>query len=152
MRIQWSSGAAQEMLGRLERVNQSVNDCRRQSEAVRSAMAEANPDGGNKAMKAAEERFGQLVGSLRSFEEALKAYQSAVRRADSLFEDAETEIGRLAAGLDSAQGAPVNLESGERYVSWEPAAYAVMPDMRVGVAPVPEWLRAAAADAVPYME
>ena len=155
MRIQWSSSAAQEMLERLAQADRSMQDCLRQSSAVCAAMAEANPDGANRALRAAEERYGLLAKRLRAFEEALEDFQSAIRRADGLFEDAETELERLAERLDDARSAPNSRESGgERYIRWEPSAYAVMPDMRLNIAPMPEWLRAATAavGAIPYME
>lgn len=155
MRIQWSSSAAQEMLGRLAQVDRSMEDCLRQSSAVRAAIAEANPDGANRALRAAEEHYGLLAKRLRAFEKALEAFQSAIRRADGLFEDAETELERLAERLDDARSAPNSRESGgERYIRWEPSAYAVMPDMRVSVMPMPDWFKAATtmAGAIEYVE
>lgn len=152
MRIQWSSNAAQEMLGHLSQVNRGMEDCLRQSAVVYAAITEANPDGANRALKAASERYGLLLNKMRAFGEALEDFQSAVRRADGMFEDAEMELRRLMGGLDDSQDAPNNRESGgERYIRWEPSAYAVMPDMRINVAPVPKWLEAATS-AIPYME
>ena len=155
MRIQWSSGAAQEMLIRLERADQGLADCVRQSALVRSALDEANADGEDQALRKAKERFEACAQEIRAFAEALDDFRSAVRRADERFEDAEAGVIRMAANLSQASAAPGRENGvGERYVNWEPSAFSVLPNMRVSGAPVPEWLETvtAGSNAIPLMD
>ena len=155
MRIQWSSGAAQEMLIRLEQAEQGLNSCLRQTALVKSALDEANVDGDDQALRKMKERFDGCTQRLKSFENVLDDFMSALRKADELFEDAESDLVHMGEELSESKESPryiVNSGSGG-YVSWEPSAYAVMPGMRVSSVTIPDWLEnaAAGAGAIPMM-
>lgn len=155
MRIQWSSSAVQELLDRLAKADSNVEDCLAQVEKVREALALANPDGENQALNKAGERFALLTGRMRAFEETLESYRRAVRISDELFEEAETELKRLAENFSNASGAPIDSgDGGNRAICWTPEAFGVMPEMRTGLPPLPDWLMAVAVESnrIPYME
>lgn len=145
MKIQWSGAAVQEMLVRLARAEQRMEDCMRQSERLRTAIRDANADGENRALLRVEERCDALMLRLKRHGEALQAFRLAVRRADERFEEAEAQVGRFAELVARAQAAPppANALRGPRFAEWSPAAYAVMPEARVRVAAEPDWLREA---------
>lgn len=142
MRIQWSSEAAQEMLDRLKRAEQGLEDCRSHSAQVYRALDEANPDGGNKALVKARSQFDAHVQRLRRLTESLEDFISAIRRTDAMFEEAEKENGRL---IDDDDQPPVNtVYSGrnrsEQYANWGPESFVAMPRIRLNSTVLPAWL------------
>lgn len=81
MRIQWSGDVAQEMLGKLQEANRGMQECLRRAAAARQQMAGADPDGQNRAMQAATERFERCSGRLQLLATQLGDFQRALRRA-----------------------------------------------------------------------
>lgn len=148
MRIQWSSEAAGAMLSRLDESDQGLNGCLRQAAQILSALDEANIDGDDSALSKAKERFEGCRERLLTLTAALEDFTDALRRADKLFEQAEDDTIRLADGAGSASAPPVRYTL-KNTVRWEPAAFAVMPEMRTRIAALPDWLEniTAGADA-----
>lgn len=145
MLIQWNSGAAQEALSRLRRTKRGLEDCLQKSQTVRSSLQEANPDGENQTLKKALDRFESCEKKLKQLLDDVERYETGVEEADDGFSEAEQSAVRLVGELSSAS--PVAVGSGAgRFVRWEPAAYAAIPEMRVRVAPMPSWLEDAAME------
>lgn len=146
MLIQWNSSAAQEALSRLRRTERGLEDCLSRSQTVRSALQEANPDGENQTLKKALDRFESCEKKLRQLLDDVERYETGVRRANSGFDDAEQSAVRTVENLSTASAVPVTGSGAGRFVRWEPAAYATIPEMRVHVAPMPAWLEDAATE------
>lgn len=140
MLIQWNSGAAQEALSRLRRTKRGLEDCLQQSQTVRSSLQEANPDGENQTLKKALDRFESCEKKLRQLLDDVELYETGVEKADDGFSEAEQSAVRLVGELSGASPAPVTGGGVVRFVRWEPAAYATIPEMRVHAAPMPSWL------------
>lgn len=147
MVIQWNSSAAQEALACLRKAEQGLQDCLQQAQTVYAKLENANPDGENKQLNKVRECFAGCEKRIRLFMEDVEAYEEGVRQADTRFDEAEQGCRRAVESLDITGGVPLAGGSGG-YVKWDPAAYAVTPDMRVRIAPMPSWLEDAAAEAV----
>lgn len=130
MKIRWSSESAQEMLSRLGRADQGLADCLRLATLVNAALEAANPDGENKALNQASTLFADCMRKLQRLGNDLEMFESAVQRADGRFEDAEMTAMRAAEQIGAADAAPV-YQNGGRFMQWDPAAFTVMPDMRL---------------------
>lgn len=112
----------------------------RKAHLVRIALEEANADGDNEALSALTERFDNCTKRMKALAQALDDFRSAVIRTDAEFDEAEHALHSLIGNLEER----AELNMGASYQdarNWQPDAYAVMPDMRVHAAPVPEWLR-----------
>lgn len=140
MVIQWNSDAAQEALSHLRRAEQGLQNCLQQAQNVRAALREANKDGENKQLNKVSETFDEYEKRLRLLLEDVDAYETGVRRADTGFNEAEQRLTRLVKDLGGAT------DGAGGSAQWTPGAYAVTPNMRVGVAPMPAWLERAAKE------
>lgn len=141
MRIQWSSGAAQEMLSRLERADEGLANCVKQAGRVRTALDEANADGGNQTLRKAKEQFEAYAQELQEFAESLEEFMGALRRTDRMFTETELNVARMALNLGETKAPPQRGERrGEHHASWKPEAFAVIPNMRIQAAVAPAWL------------
>lgn len=141
MRILWSSEIAHEMLNRLERVQQSMQECRDQSAIARQALDEANVEGDDTALLKAMQRFEDCIGRMKTFRDSLDDFVAAIRKADEMFSDTEAEIALLAdhAEIPGSSMAEMTADNGH-YIAWNPDAFAPMPSMRLNAIEVPEWL------------
>lgn len=140
MRIRWDSEVAQDVLGQLGRSARGMDTCIGQLGAVRAELS----DGDSDAIRALSERFERFARDLSELYRELGEYRHAVLRADDVFDETARRARRLSEKLDGGVRAPVDAIDGA-HARWSPGAYAVMPEMRVRVAPIPEWLEEAAA-------
>lgn len=140
MRIQWSGDVAQEMLGKLQEANCGMQECLRRAAAARQQMAGADPDGQNRAMQAATERFERCSGRLQLLATQLEDFQRALRRADDLFAEAEAQAIHLAEQIEPPPSPPAQQGAGP--VRWGIEALGFITERHSGAPPLPEWLEA----------
>ena len=150
MRIQWSGDVAQEMLGKLQVANRGMQECLRRAAAARlteplqvtgrQQMAGADPDGQNRAMQAATERFERCSGRLQLLATQLEDFQRALRRADDLFAEAEAQAIHLAEQIEPPPSPPER--QGAAPVRWGIEALGFITERHSGAPPLPEWLEA----------
>ena len=88
MRVQWNSGAVEQMRKRLRDAREGLEMCERQARGVRLCLEDANPDGENRTLRASLARFEECCARLRLLTERVDAYESALLRADDNFEQA----------------------------------------------------------------
>ena len=81
MRIQWNSGAVEEALARLRSAQDGLEACKSRAQRIRRQFADANPDGENRALRAAENRFAQCWTQMQRLAERVDGFESALRRA-----------------------------------------------------------------------
>lgn len=141
MIIQWDSGAAQETVDRMRKAENELQDCLRQVQTVRAALEAANPDGESKLLNEVRERIDTCDRRLKRLLDDVEAYGRGTRNTNARFEEAERSLVRMVEGSDASK-----VFGGTGGLRWEPEAYAVTPNMRVRVAPVPAWLENAVAD------
>ena len=140
MRIQWSSRSVEQALGRLRGVREGLEACNVRVHSVRRRFADADPDGQNRAMRVASARFEECCIQLRHLTECVEYFESALRRAEARFEDAEAQAIRCAESIDAAERTkwtPVRRVDGIR---WQPTAVVYMPQARDSAPPLPDWL------------
>lgn len=137
MIIQWSDESVREALTCLQRAEQGLLGCIQQAGSVRGALDEANPDGENKALNEARERFDTCEQRLKDMLSGIKEYEKRTKDTNARFAEAEESllslIERLGDTLPPSGG-------GKSDAHWRPEAYAAAPRMRVGVASAPSWL------------
>ena len=151
MRIQWSSEAARAMLSRLDESDRGLQGCLRQAAQILAAIDEANKDGDDEALIKAKERFETCRERLTKLARSLEDFTEALRKADSLFEQADDDTIRLANGV-GRQAPPPPGSRMRRAVRWEPTAFAVMPQMRTRITAYPAWLENATAAADAFLD
>ena len=140
MRIQWNSGAVEEALARLRSAQDGLEACKSRAQRIRRQFADANPDGENRALRAAENRFAQCWTQMQRLAERVDGFESALRRADANFMRAEAEAGRYAQAVD-AENILVRLRAEPPSgFYWQPAAVVYMPEARSSASPLPDWL------------
>lgn len=140
MKIQWSSTAAQETMEWINRAERGLDDCLHQAAFVYSALAEANPDGENKALRRMSEQFKSSVRRIKALKDSVNCFERAVMKTDECFQDAESRILHLCDAMTISEEVPVyTAPSG--YLNWVPEAVSIMPDMRINTAPLPFWFR-----------
>ena len=147
MRIKWSSEAAMEIAGQLERAEWAIEDSRGLIAMVRTALDEANPDGENQALRKASERFERDVVSMKKLMDLLNDTLAGVKRADQIMNEAERENASRADGMEegSRYSQQMGMASAGR-IDWSRIHSAPMPYLRISRAPLPEWLDNMTAD------
>ena len=147
MRIKWSSEAALEIAGQLERAQWAMEDCRELIAMVRTALNEANPDGENQALRKAAERFERDVVSMKKLTDLLNDTLTGVKRADQIMTEAERENASRADGMEEGTAYP-HPEGAASFgrVDWSRIHSAPMPYLRINRVPLPEWLDDLTAD------
>ncbi|MBQ3079555.1 MAG: hypothetical protein IJC48_06125 [Clostridia bacterium] len=143
MRILWNSETAQELLKRLDKAKDRLDECLNQTRNARQALSEANADGDDRVLIKAGNRLAACEKQMDAFSESLDEFIDAIRRTDGMFEETEADIARMAIGeANVPYRSPSAASSGGWYANWEPAAFVMMPDMRIRTVEIPEWLEA----------
>ena len=78
MRIQWNSGAVEEALARLRSAQDGLEACKSRAQRIRRQFADANPDGENRALRAAENRFAQCWTQMQRLAERARGMGAEV--------------------------------------------------------------------------
>lgn len=155
MRILWSSEIAHQMLNRMERVQQSMQECRNQSAVAYQALDEANVEGDDTALLKAIQRFEECVGRMNSFANSLDDFITAIRKTDELFCETETAIVRMAENVEKSGSNLIDMAAEhDHYIGWNPDGFATMPGMRLNAVEVPKWLNdiADSSDLISFMK
>ena len=61
MRVQWNSGAVEQLRKRLRDAREGLEMCERQARGVRLCLEDANPDGENRTLRASLARFEECL-------------------------------------------------------------------------------------------
>ena len=152
MRIAWNEDNAQAVAGAIREIRRMVENCARQSGQVRNALEEANPGGGNRALRTIETRFEQTVARLTKAAEEAAELETATNRMIMLFEDSDREVMQIvnalsvgaAAGTGEGASAPTRIAGYDPLPPRPPIVLPtprIAPEPRFSVAgPVPRWL------------
>lgn len=147
MQIKWSSEAALEIVKQLERAGWALEDCESLIESIRTALRDANPDGENRALCKASERFERDAGSLKAFAELLNDTLAGVKRADQMMTDVEK--GNISRADEMEEGRWYSSGQGSFSawkIDWSKLRGVPMPYFRINRVPLPQWLEEMTAD------
>ena len=155
MRIEWKEESALVILRKLKSIQQTLEAGEQKSSLVRNALAEADPDGSNKRIKAIGEAFEATVVKLKRVIENVDEMTKATNRMINLFEDSERDAIRLLRSLEEGFRAgkmePRHTGLGTAYAIVDTVAQlpielpepVVMPAARVSAfGEAPDWLEA----------